>query len=85
MLWIEFMEPMGLSVDDLSRALRVSPARLQAMLDGTCRVDGDLDLRLDRYFGLSEGFFLRLQDSYELLEARRALDGELERILPRAA
>jgi plasmid maintenance system antidote protein VapI len=48
-------------------------------------VDGELDLRLGRYFGMSEGFFLRLQDQYELLEAKRALNGELERITPRAA
>ena len=40
---------------------------------------------LDRYFRMSEGFFLRLQDSYELLEAKRALNGDLDRIVPRAA
>ena len=41
--------------------------------------------RLGRYFRMSEGFFLRLQDSYELLEAKRALNGDLDRIVPRAA
>ena len=40
---------------------------------------------LGRYFRMSEGFFLRLQDSYELLEAKRALKGDLDRIVPRAA
>lgn len=35
--------------------------------------------------GLTEGFFLRLQDQYELLEAKRALNGALDRIVPRAA
>jgi plasmid maintenance system antidote protein VapI len=48
-------------------------------------MDADLDLRLARYFGMSEGFFLGLQDDYELLEAKRALNGELDRIVPRAA
>ena len=81
----EFMEPLGLDVDALAQAIAVEPARLQAMVDGTAPVDGELDLRLGRYFRMSEGFFLRLQDSYRLLEAKRALNGELERIVPRAA
>lgn len=81
----EFMEPLGLSLDDLARVLDVQPRHLQAVVDGGERMDADLDLRLGRYFGMSEGFFLRLQDSYELLEAKRALDGRLDRIVPRAA
>lgn len=81
----EFMEPLGLDVAALARALAVDPARLQAMVDGTARIDGELDLRLARYFRMSEGFFLGLQDDYELREARRALNGELDRIVPRAA
>ena len=48
-------------------------------------MDADFDLRLTRYFRMSEGFFLGLQDDYELLEAKRALNGELDKILPRAA
>ena len=79
------MEPLGLSTDDLARELRMPAARIEAVLDGTRRMDGEMDLRLARYFRMSEGFFLRLQDSYELLEARRVLNGELEHILPRAA
>ena len=85
MLWLEFMEPLGLTADDLAHAVHVPVSRIKTVLDGTLRIDGDLDLRLGRYFRMSEGFFMRLQDSYELLEARRALNGELDRILPRAA
>ncbi len=48
-------------------------------------MDGELDLRLTRYFRLSKGFFLRLQNQYDLLEAKRALNGALDRIVPRAA
>jgi len=81
----EFMEPLGLDVAALAKAIAVEPARLQAVIDGSKAVDGELDLRLGRYFRMSEGFFLRLQDCYELLEAKRALKGELERIAPRAA
>ena len=48
-------------------------------------MDADLDLRLGRYFGMSEGFFMGLQNQFELLEAKRALNGSLDRIVPRAA
>lgn len=81
----EFMEPLGLDVATLANAIAVDPPRLQAIIDGTTPIDGELDLRLGRYFRTSEGFFLGLQDDYELLEAKRALNGALDRIVPRAA
>jgi addiction module HigA family antidote len=81
----EFMEPIGLDVIALAKAIATDPARLQAVIDGTAPMDGELDLRLGRYFRMSEGFFLGLQDDYELLEAKRALNGDLDRIVPRAA
>ena len=85
MLWLDFMEPVGTSIVELATAIDVPEERLQAVIKGRQRIDADLDLRLGRYYGMSEGFFLRLQDSYELLEAKRALDGDLDRIIPRAA
>lgn len=81
----EFMQPLGLDTESLANAIAIEPARLAAMIDGSRPVDGELDLRLGRYFRMSEGFFLRLQDCYELLEAKRALNGELDQIVPRAA
>ncbi len=84
-LAIEFMEPLGLSVNDLARAVEIEPSRLQAVIDGKAAIDAELDLRLARYFRMSEGFFLGLQIDYELLEAKRALNGDLDRIVPRAA
>lgn len=81
----EFMEPLGLECSALAKAIAVDSARLQAVIDGTARVDGEMDLRLARYFRMSEGFFLRLQDQYEIREAKRVLNGDLERIEPRAA
>jgi addiction module HigA family antidote len=85
MLVTEFMEPLKLDTPALAQAIAVEPARLQAMIDGDTRIDGELDLRLSRYFRMSEGFFLRLQTSAELRTAKRALNGELDRITPRAA
>ena len=85
MLVSEFMEPLELDTATMAAAIAVDPARLQAMVDGSKPVDGELDLRLGRYFRMSEGFFLRLQTSAELRIAKRALNGELDRIEPRAA
>ena len=81
----EFLEPLGLRVDDLAQAIGVAGERLEAIVSGSHAVDAELDLRLSRYFRMSEGFFLGLQSDYELLEAKRTLNGELERIIPRAA
>jgi addiction module HigA family antidote len=85
MLWLDFMEPAGTSLAQLAAAIDVANDRLQDVIEGRQRMDADLDLRLGRYYGMSEGFFLRLQDSYELLEAKRTLNGRLDRIVPRAA
>jgi addiction module HigA family antidote len=81
----EFMEPLGLTTEALADALRVDVARLSGVIEGARVIDAELDLRLSRYFRMSEGFFLGLQDDYELLEAKRALNGDLDRIVPRAA
>ena len=81
----EFMEPLGLDAVTLAEAIGADAAHLQSVIGGAAPMDGELDLRLGRYFRMSEGFFMRLQDDYELLEAKRALNGELDRIVPRAA
>lgn len=85
MLVSEFLEPLALDPKDLATALEIPAAKLEAVLSGAAPLDADLDLRLARYFRMSEGFFLGLQIDYELLEARRALNGALDRIIPRAA
>ena len=85
LLVLEFMEPLGLSVEALANVIEIDVARLADVIDGARPMDAELDLRLARYFRMSEGFFLGLQTDYELLEAKRSLNGELERIMPRAA
>ena len=85
MLVSEFMEPLELDTATLAEAIEVPIGNLKAVIAGQRAVSGDLDLRLARYFRMSEGFFLRLQTQYELMEAKRALNGALDRIVPRAA
>lgn len=85
LLVTEFLEPEALSVEQLANDIGVAPERITAVVEGMRPVDAELDLRFARYFGMSEGFFLRLQDRYEIVEAKRALSGALDRIVPRAA
>ncbi|WP_378945976.1 HigA family addiction module antitoxin [Mesorhizobium sp. ANAO-SY3R2] len=81
----EFMEPLGLSQNALARAIGVSPRRINEIVLGKRAITADTDLRLARYFGVSEGFFLGLQMDFELLERKRVLGDELNKIVPRAA
>jgi len=84
-LRLEFMEPMKLSQNALARAIRVPPRRINELVHGRRTVTADTDLRLARYFGLSEGFFLGLQADHDLMEQRRKIAAELAAIRPRAA
>jgi len=81
----EFLLPMGLSQNALARAVKVPPRRINEIVLGKRSISADTDLRLARYFGLSDGFFLGLQSDYELMEQRRRIGEELKTIRPRAA
>ncbi len=67
------------------RALGVPPRRINEIVLGKRAVTADSDLRLARYFGMSDGFFIGLQVDFELLERRRKIAQELKSIRPRAA
>ena len=69
----DFMEPMGLSKNGLAKAIDVPATRIGELTRGRRRITGDTDLRLSRYFGTSEGYWLRLQNAYDLEEARRKM------------
>jgi len=84
-LLAEFLKPMGLSQTALARALAVPPRRINEIVLGKRAITADTDLRLARYFGLSEGFFLGLQTDYELMTRRRQIGDQLKAITPRAA
>ena len=81
----EFLEEIGMSQNALAKAIAVPANRIHAIINGTRRVTADTDLRLCRYFGLSEGYFLRLQNAYELMEAKRKLGQVLVEIQPYAS
>ena len=81
----EFMRPLGLSQNALARAIKVSPRRINELVQGKRAVSADTDLRLARYFGVSAGIFLGLQADYDLMEQKRKLGNKLDEITPRAA
>lgn len=81
----EFLKPMGISQNELARAVHVSPRRINEIVLGKRALTADTDLRLARYFGMSEGYFIGLQIDHDLMEHRRRIKADLESITPRAA
>ena len=78
----EFLEPLGLSQNALANAINVPPNRINAIIRGLRSVTADTDLRLTKYFGLSKGYFLRLQNNFELLASERTIESDLSKIVP---
>jgi len=81
----DFLKPMGLSQTALARAIGVPPRRINEIVLGKRAITADTDLRMTRYFCLSEGFFLRLQTDHDLMARRRQIGEKLKAIKPRAA
>ena len=80
----EFLKPMKRSQTALARAIFVPAKRINEIALGKRAITADTDLRLARYFNMSEGFFVDLQTDYELMECKRAIGGTLKAIRPRA-
>jgi addiction module HigA family antidote len=75
----EFLNPMGISQNRLAREISVPPRRINEIVLGKRAVSPDTAIRLARYFGTSERFWLGLQIDFDLEEARNALAGRLDR------
>lgn len=78
----EFLDEIGLSQNHLGQAIGVPGNRIHAIVNGTRDISADTDLRLCRFFGLSEGYFLRLQNAFDTLEAKRRIGAQLSKIEP---
>lgn len=83
-LFYEFLEPLGISQNKLARDISVPPRRINEIVLGKRAITADTALRLARYFGNSEKFWLGLQDDYDLEEAREKMGEKLSKI-PAAA
>ena len=62
----EFLIPMGISQYRLAKDISVPPRRINEIVHGKRGVSANTALRLERFFGLSEGFWLRLQAHYDI-------------------
>ena len=81
----DFLKPMGINQSELPRAVGVPPRSINEIVLGKRAVTAETDLLLTRYFGLSEGLFLRLQATYDLENAKLSLRDRLTAIRPRDA
>lgn len=76
----EFLGPMGISQYRLAKEIGVSPRRINEIVKGVRAVTADTDLRLARFFGLSDGYWLRAQAAYDTEVARDRMQDVLSRI-----
>ncbi|MBQ9155978.1 MAG: HigA family addiction module antidote protein [Eubacterium sp.] len=78
----EFMKPLGISAYRLARDIHVPASRIQDILHGRRKVTADTSLRLAKYFGVSDRFFLDMQNDIDMRELKTKLAAEIENILP---
>ncbi len=81
----DFLIGSEISVAEVADGAGIDPAILAEIVASQRNVNASVDARLTRYFGMSDGFFLRLQNSYDMEEVERAEGDALDRIVPRAA
>lgn len=81
----EFLEPFGISQYRLAKETGIPPQRIGQIVLGRRSITADTDLRLCRFFGLSDEYWLRAQVAYDTEVARRKLEPELKNIRPWSA
>ena len=78
----DFIEPLGITQHKVAVAIDVPPRRINEIVHGKRRITADTALRLARYFGTTDLFWVNLQNRYDLEVERDALGGALDRIEP---
>lgn len=78
----EFLEPMGISQYRVAKEIGVPAQRIGQIIAGKRSITADTDLRLCRFFGLSNGYWLRAQAAYDTEIAKDALEDQLKNIRP---
>ena len=81
-LALEFLEPMNISQNSLAKALGIPQNRISDIIHGKRGVTADTDLRLCKYFGLTDGYFSGLQMDFERINVKRILQNDLKKIVP---
>jgi len=75
----EFLKPMNISQYKLAKEISVPARRINEIVHGIRAITPDTALRLSRYFGLSERFWINLQTRYDIEVEKEALQGRLEK------
>jgi len=79
----DFMEPLSISINQLSRDLAVPPNRISEIVNGKRAITADTALRLQRYFKVEAQFWLNLQSEYDLRIMKRKIWNDIQRrIIP---
>ncbi len=81
----EYLEPLGVTQHRLALAIGVPPRRINEIVHGKRRISADTALRLARYFGTTERFWLNLQGRYDVEVERDRLTPTLDEIRPLAS
>ncbi len=81
-LFDEFLQPLGVTQHRLAVSIGVPPRRINEIVHGKRRITADTALRLARYFGTSDRFWLNLQTRYDLETERDNLGEALDQISP---
>ncbi|MBR4461123.1 MAG: HigA family addiction module antidote protein [Erysipelotrichaceae bacterium] len=81
-LWEEFMKPLDISAYKLAHDIDVPVSRIQDLLHDRRKISVDTSLRLAKYFGVSDRYFLDLQNDIDIRNMKTELEEELERIRP---
>ena len=81
----EFMEPLGISAYRLAKDIHVPISRIQEILKDKRAISVDTSLRLSKYFGVSERYFLDMQNDIAVRKTKIRLQNELETIPRRLA
>jgi addiction module HigA family antidote len=76
----EFLKPLGITKYRLSKEIGVPAGRISEIVAGRRAITADTDLRLSKYFGLSEGWWLRGQVRFDTEIAKRTMQKELAKI-----
>jgi len=76
----EFMEPMKLSAYQLAKEIHVPVSRIQAILNGSRRITADTSLRLAKFFGVSDRYFLDMQSDLDIRALKSSIQEELDNI-----
>jgi addiction module HigA family antidote len=84
-LYEDFLLPLGITKYRLAKEIGVPAQRIGEIVNGRRAISADTDLRLCRYFGLKNGYWLRAQAAYDTELAAQNLADELERIRPLAS